>query len=58
MEEKLAGSVTVLIENLYLSELHATHLGVRLCPKLTKNHIWLTHYTQMRMNLAAQVSTY
>ena len=30
-------------------------LGVRMCHKLTRDHIWLTSFTRMRVYLAAQV---
>ena len=29
--------------------------GLRLCPKLTRDHIWLTSFSRMRVYLAAQV---
>ena len=28
--------------------------GLRLCPKLTRDHIWLTSFSRMRVYLAAQ----
>ena len=43
------------IESLYLTESATSTPGVRLCHKLTKDHVWLTSYTRMRVNLAAQV---
>ena len=30
--------------------------GVRLCPKLRREHVWLTPYSKMKVNLAAQVT--
>ena len=30
--------------------------GVRMCHKLTRDHVWLTSFTRMRVYLAAQVS--
>ena len=36
-------------------ESSTTTPGVRLCHKLTKDHVWLTSFTRMRVNLAAQV---
>ena len=44
------------IENLYLSETTTTTPGVRICHKLTRDHIWLNSFTRMRVYLAAQVS--
>jgi len=32
--------------------------GVLLCPKLTRDHIWLTSYGKMKVKLAAQVSVF
>ena len=43
------------VENLYLTETN-TIGGVRLCPKLTKEHLWLSSYSKMRVYLAAQVN--
>ena len=43
------------IESLYLSENTTTTPGVRMCHKLTRDHVWLTPYTRMRLYLAAQV---
>ena len=43
------------IESLYLSENTTTTPGVRMCHKLTRDHVWLTPYTRMRVYLAAQV---
>ena len=43
------------IESLYLTESATSTPGVHLCHKLTKDHVWLTSYTTMRVNLAAQV---
>ena len=42
------------IEHLYLTENDSTG-GVRLCPKLTRDHLWLNSYSKMRVYLAAQV---
>ena len=42
------------IEHLYLTENDSTG-GVRLCPKLTRDHLWLNSYSKMRIYLAAQV---
>ncbi len=46
------------IESLYLTETSTSTMGVRLCHKLTRDHIWLTSYNRMRVYLAAQVSSY
>ena len=43
------------IESLYLSETEKSSPGIRLCHKLSSDHIWLNSYTRMRVNLAAQV---
>ncbi len=43
------------VEHLYLTETETTG-GVRLCPKITRDHLWLTSYSRMRVYLAAQVS--
>ena len=43
------------VENLYLTETN-TIGGVRLCPKLTKEHLWLSSYSKMRVYLAAQIN--
>ena len=43
------------IIHLYNLEVNPIHPGVKLCPKLTKDHIWLTSFSKMRVNLAAQV---
>ena len=43
------------IERLYLMESSTETPGVRLCHKLTRDHVWLTSFTRMRVNLAAQV---
>ena len=45
------------IEHLYLTETDTTTPGVRLCYKLTRDHVWLTSFTRMRVYLAAQVSS-
>lgn len=42
------------IEELYLSETEKPE-HLRYCPKLTKAHIWLSSYSKMKVNLAAQV---
>ena len=44
------------IEHLYLAETTTSTPGTRMCHKLTRDHVWLTSYTQMRVYLAAQVS--
>jgi len=44
------------IESLYLSETSTNCPGVRLCPKLTRDHVLLNSYTRMCVNLAAQVT--
>ena len=46
---------SIVNESLYLTESATSTPGVRLCHKLTKDHVWLTLYTRMRVNLAAQV---
>ena len=43
------------IESLYLSETTTSTMGVRLCHKLTRDHVWLTSHNRMRVYLAAQV---
>ena len=43
------------IESLYPTESATSTPGVRLCLKLTEDHVWLTSYIRMRVNLAAQV---
>ena len=43
------------IEHLYLKETSTSTPGVRLCHKLTKEHVWLTSFSRMRVYLAAQV---
>ena len=45
------------IERLYLTEMTTDSPGVRLCHKLSRDHVWLNSYTRMRVNLAAQVSS-
>lgn len=45
------------IERLYLMETTSSSPGVRLCHKLSRDHVWLNSYTRMRVNLAAQVSS-
>ena len=44
------------IESLYLTETSTRTMSVRLCHKVTRDHIWLTSYSRMRVYLAAQVS--
>ena len=43
------------MEALYLLESETNVPGVRLCPKLRRDHIWLAPYSKMKVNLAAQV---
>ena len=43
------------IESLYLKETSTMTPGVRLCFKLTRDHVWLNSFTRMRVYLAAQV---
>ncbi len=45
----------ITIESLYLSETTTSTMGVRLCHKLTRDHVWLTSHNRMRVYLAAQV---
>jgi len=45
------------IEHLYLTETSTECPGIRLCHKLTRDHVWLTSYTRMRVHLAAQVGS-
>jgi len=42
------------LEKLYIKET-ATEEGLRLVPKLKYEHIYLTSYSKMRVDLAAQV---
>ena len=44
------------IESFYLAETSSTTPGVRLCHKLTRDHVWLNSFSRMRVYLAAQVS--
>lgn len=44
------------IEHLFLLETSTSTPGVRMCHKLTRDHVWLTSFTRMRVYLAAQVS--
>ena len=44
------------IEKQYLMETSTTTPGVKMCHKLTRDHVWLTSFTRMRVYLAAQVS--
>lgn len=44
------------IEHLFLLESSTDAPGVRLACKLTRDHVWLTSFTRMRVYLAAQVS--
>lgn len=44
------------IEHLFLSENTTDTPGVRMCHKLTRDHVWLNSFTRMRVYLAAQVS--
>ena len=37
-------------------ETSTTTPGVRMCHKLTRDHVWLTSFTKMRVYLAAQAS--
>ena len=47
-----------LLENdLYNLETNTIHPGVKLCHKLTTDHILLNSFSKMRVNLAAQVCT-
>lgn len=39
-------------------ETSTTTTGIRLCHKLTRDHVWLTSFSRMRVYLAAQVSRY
>ena len=43
------------VESLFLHETATTTPGIRLAHKLTREHVWLTPYAKMRVNLAAQV---
>lgn len=44
--------------DVYNKDKSSHHLGVALCPKLTKDNIYLTPFSKMRVNLAAQVQLF
>ena len=53
MVNLLAGNTEALY--MYIREAETNFPGVRLCPDLCREHTWLTPYSKMKMNLAAQV---
>ena len=46
------------LQELYekLSGMTVRSLGLSLVPKLKREHVWLTSFSRMRVDLAAQVS--
>ena len=44
--------------DVYNKDTSSPHLGVALCPKLTRQHLFLTPFSKMRVYLAAQVINY
>ena len=46
------------LEDLYIQDSKQSNKGTRLVPKLKYEHVYLTPFSRMRVDLAAQVSIY
>lgn len=46
------------VRKIYREDMASPHLGVSICHKLSKQHLYLTPYSKMRVYLAAQVGLF